>query len=338
MTAGFNTNSDWQPSASLELMRLRAETVSHIRTYFEHNGLLEVDTPVLSAATVPDPFIESFHTRYLPLTQTMAAEEYYLHTSPEFPMKRLLASGSGSIYQLAKVFRQGEAGRKHNPEFTLLEWYRVDWDHFQLMREVSSLLDLLLSPFIRLAETQFVTYEDVFQNTLAINPHTASHAELLACTARAGLSGVLDYNEHRDRFLELLFSHIIEPQLGLHKQQSCICLLYNYPASQASLARTAVHNGCQVAERFEIFVNGMELGNGFHELNDAAEQRARFIADNQFRKQAGQPEIPLDNHLLAALDSLPDCAGVAIGLERLLMIMSGKQHINDVIAFPFERA
>lgn len=338
MTAVDKVNTDWQPSASLELIRLRAETVSKIRAYFDREGLLEVDTPVLSAATVPDPFIESFHTRYIPLTQTMQHDAYYLHTSPEFPMKRLLASGSGSIYQIAKVFRQGEAGRKHNPEFTLLEWYRVSWDHYQLMREVAALLNLLLSPFITLAETQYVTYEEAFQSALGINPHTVSHTELLTCTARAGLSGVLNDNDDRDRFLELLFSHIIEPQLGLHKQRSCICLLHHYPANQASLAKLAVHNGCQVAERFEIFVNGMELGNGFHELTDAVEQQARFTADNQHRKQMGIREIPMDDLFLQALTSLPDCAGVAIGIERLLMLMSGKQHINDVIAFPFERA
>ncbi len=332
----------WQPAASFEIIKLRAETLKQIRSFFEQNNVLEVDTPTLSAATVPDPFIESFQTRYIPLTQTMSSENYYLHSSPEFPMKRLLASGSGSIYQIAKVFRQGEAGRKHNPEFTLLEWYREGWDHHQLMQEVSRLLTEILSPHIQLAEPQLVTYDEVFQTVLGINPHTASQSDLLACVEKEGLSNVLEAHEHRDCFLDLLFSHVIEPSLGkfLEKTHSkpCLCFLYNYPASQASLAKTAVHNGQLVAERFEVFIDGMELGNGFHELNDASEQRARFKSDNQARQLMGKSKIPMDENFLEAVGALPECAGVAIGLERLLMIITQVGHINDVIAFPFERA
>lgn len=340
----------WQASASFELIKLRADTLRTIRSFFDKNGLLEVDTPILSSASVPDPFIESFQTRYIPLTQTMQTEDYYLHTSPEFAMKRLLASGSGSIYQVSKVFRQGESGRKHNPEFTLLEWYRDGWDHHQLMHEVCQLLTLILSPNIELAEPQFLSYEDAFQTVLGINPHTVDKADLLACAEKAGLANVLDDNEHRDRFLELLFSHTIEPSLGKKRGKNkgknrgesnelpCICLLYHYPASQASLAKTAVQNGQLIAERFEVFIDGMELGNGFHELNDAKEQKARFEADNQARKKMGHNEIPMDDNFLEAVGHLPECAGVAIGIERLLMIMSQSQHINDVIAFPFERA
>lgn len=329
----------WQASASLELIKLRADTLRKIRTFFDKNEVLEVDTPTLSSATVPDPFIESFQTRYIPLTQSMQTEEYYLQTSPEFPMKRLLASGSGSIYQITKVFRQGESGRKHNPEFTLLEWYRDGWDHHQLMNEVSQLFTLLLSPYLELAEPQFVSYEDAFQEVLGINPHTASKTDLLACAEKVGLANVLDDNGPRDRFLELLFSHIIEPSLGKNVNgMPCICFLYHYPASQASLAKTAVKNGQLIAERFEVFIDGMELGNGFHELNDASEQRARFEADNQTRKQMGYNEIPMDEYFLEAVGHLPECAGVAIGIERLLMVMSQSRHINDVIAFPFDRA
>ena len=264
----------------------------------------------MSSASVPDPFIESFQTRYIPLTQTMQTEDYYLHTSPEFAMKRLLASGSGSIYQVSKVFRQGESGRKHNPEFTLLEWYRDGWDHHQLMHEVCQLLTLILSPYIDLAEPQFLSYEDAFQTVLGINPHTVDKADLLACAEKTGLANVLDDNEHRDRFLELLFSHTIEPSLGKKRGKNkgknrgetnelpCICLLYHYPASQASLAKTAVQNGQLIAERFEVFIDGMELGNGFHELNDAKEQKARFEADNQARKKMGHNEIPMDDNFI----------------------------------------
>ncbi|MCW8928979.1 MAG: EF-P lysine aminoacylase EpmA [Gammaproteobacteria bacterium] len=332
----------WKPSASFEIIKLRAETLRQIRAFFDKNEVLEVDTPVLSCATVPDPFIESFQTRYLPLTQTMQTEEYYLHTSPEFPMKRLLASGSGSIYQISKVFRQGESGRKHNPEFTLLEWYRDGWDHHRLMSEINHLLLTVLSPYIELSETQFVSYADVFQSFCGINPHTVSKTELLACVEKLGLADVLEEHEHRDRFLELLFSHNIEPSLGIEQNQTgkkpCICFLYNYPASQASLAKTVMHNDQLIAERFEIFINGMELGNGFHELNDESEQRNRFANDNQDRKVMGLNEIPMDENFLQAVDHLPECAGVAIGIERLLMIMSQSKHINEVIAFPFERA
>ncbi|MCU7801366.1 MAG: EF-P lysine aminoacylase GenX [gamma proteobacterium symbiont of Lucinoma myriamae] len=335
--------NQWQPSASFELIRLRADTLRTIRSFFHQNNVLEVDTPSLSSATVPDPFIESFQTRYVPLTQTMQTDDFYLHTSPEFPMKRLLAAGSGSIFQISKVFRQGESGKKHNPEFTLLEWYRDGWDHQQLMTEVNQLFTLLLSPHLDLAETRFVTYEDAFQEMLGINPHTADKKELLACTEKAGLANVLDEDEERDRFLELLFSHIIEPALGKSNKgdsgsKPCICFLYHYPASQASLAKTNNHNGQLVAERFEVFIDGMELGNGFHELNDANEQRQRFENDNQARKLLGLKEIPMDEHFLEAVAELPDCAGVAIGIERLLMVMSESRHINDVITFPFDRA
>ena len=335
--------TQWQASASFELIRLRADTLRTIRSFFYKNNVLEVDTPTLSSATVPDPFIESFQTQYVPLMQTMQTNHFYLHTSPEFPMKRLLASGSGSIFQISKVFRQGESGKKHNPEFTLLEWYRDGWDHLQLMTEVDQLFTLLLSPHLDLGETRLLTYEDAFQEMLGINPHTANKKDLLDCTEKTGLANVLDEHGDKDRFLELLFSHIIEPALG--KSNECeqsnkpyICFIYHYPASQASLAKTSMHKGQLVAERFEVFIDGMELGNGFHELNDAQEQRQRFEKDNQTRKLMGLKEIPMDEYFLEAVGALPECAGVAVGIERLLMIMSQSQHINDVIAFPFDRA
>lgn len=304
---------------------------------------MEVDTPVLSCAALPDPFIESFRTQYIPLTQIMQTENYYLHTSPEFPMKRLLASGCGSIFQISKVFRQGESGHRHNPEFTLLEWYRVGWDHHQLMNEVRRLLTDILSPYVDLAEPHYETYQSVFQDTFGIDPHSVSKEDLIVCAEKAGLGNVLDREDEQDRFLELLFSHKIEPALGISKgdkreERPCLCFLYHYPASQASLAKIALENGHPVAQRFEVFINGMELGNGFHELNDAEEQMARFTADNQYRKASGQVEIPVDERFIASLDKLPECAGVALGIERLLMIMSQTDHINDVIAFPFDRA
>ncbi len=232
----------------------------------------------------------------------------------------------------------------------MLEWYRVEWDHHQLMNEISQLLSDLLSPYIDLAESCFVTYQAAFQDVLGINPHNVSKDDLIACTEKAGLGNVLDKEEHRDRFLELLFSHKIEPVLGKeggikrgikeekNTDKPCICFLYNYPASQAALAKTVLESGHLIAERFEVFINGMELGNGFHELNDSAEQKARFEADNRFRKALEKVAIPMDERFLAALDYLPECAGVALGIERLLMVMSRSQDISEVIAFPFDRA
>ncbi len=332
--------NDWRPSASFELLQLRATLVRSIRSFFEKNKLLEVDTPTLSASTVPDPFIESFQTHYLSTMQVLENNQFFLHTSPEFPMKRLLAAGSGSIFQISKVFRQGESGQKHNPEFTLLEWYRDAWDHQQLMREVEQLLTLLISPYRSLGKTRYLSYQEVFMEKLDINPHKVHKKALIACTERFGLANVLDKNEHRDRFLDLLFSHIIEPELGWDKQENkpCLCFLYHYPASQASLAKTAVHDGQLVAERFEVFIDRLEIGNGFHELNNASEQRKRFEHDNQLRKQAGLKIIPMDEHFLRAVDQLPHCAGVAIGIERLLMVISQATHINEVLSFPIERA
>lgn len=329
-----SSTQSWKPSASLALIKLRAETVRKIRQFFYARNVMEVDTPTLSYSTVPDPFIESFQTRYIPLTQTMQHENYYLHTSPEFPMKRLVASGCGSIYQISKVFRQGESSKCHNPEFTLLEWYREGWDHHQLMQEVCLLLTGLLSPLINLSEPVFMTYQTAFLNELGINPHSISKEDLIRCTEKQGLADVLDADDDKDRFLELLFSHKIEPLLG----KGNICFLYHYPASQASLAKIAVDDGYPVAQRFEIYINGMELGNGFNELNDSDEQKSRFEEDNSCRKNSAQQEIPLDQNFINALNELPQCAGVAIGIERLLMIMSQVKDINEVIAFPFDNA
>ena len=333
-----SSEQSWQASASFDLIKLRADTLRQLRDFFDTQGVLEVDTPTLSYSTISDPFIESFQTQYIPLTQSIPNNTYYLHSSPEFPMKRLLATGSGSIYQIAKVFRQGEISARHNPEFSLLEWYRVGWNHHQLMQEVCELLTALLNPFIELAEAVFISYADAFQSALGFNPHSITKTELIAYTEQQGLGNVLHKSEAKDRFLELLFSHKIEPFLGQSNNQACICCLYHYPASQASLARVSNENGYPIAERFEVFINGMELANGFHELTNADEQKARFEADNQLRKKTGQAEIPLDQRFLEALNYLPDCAGVALGIERLLMIMSQNTDINKVIAFPFENA
>ncbi|MEE4379329.1 MAG: EF-P lysine aminoacylase EpmA, partial [Candidatus Competibacteraceae bacterium] len=238
------------------------------------------------------------------------------------------------IYQLAKVFRDGEAGRHHNPEFTLLEWYRIGFDHRQLMEEVAALVTELLGPRLN-ATTEFISYHDVFQRHLQIDPHQTTVEQLIARTDQQGVTPPPEMSlKDLDPWLHLLLSHCIEPQLGRGR----LTFVYDYPASQAALARVRPSNP-PVAERFELYLNGIELANGFHELSDAAEQRRRFEADNARRRRDGLAPMPVDERLLAALaNGLPDCAGVALGFDRLLMLAAGKSSLQDVLAFPFEIA
>ena len=319
--------SDWPPAASLEALRVRARVLAAIRAFFAERGVLEVETPVLSAAATPDPNIESLTTRYhgpgAPEGRTL-----YLHTSPEFPMKRLLAAGAGPIYQMGRVFRQGECGCLHNPEFTLLEWYRPGWDHHALMDEVAQLVRALL-PDTGPAER--LSYGEAFDRHLGLDPHTAPIAALTAAAERQGVAAPeLD----RDGWLDLLLTRCVEPHLG----RGGPTLLYDYPASQAALARVRPGDPA-VAERFELYVDGMELANGFHELTDAAEQRRRFTAEQARRRAQGLPEVALDERLLAALQAgLPECAGVALGVDRLVMAATGAGALEEVLAFPLQRA
>jgi len=266
--------SQWQPSASMEVLRTRARMLAQIRTFFQDKLVWEVDTPILSQSTTCDPFIDSFDCQN-------HAQKYYLHTSPELPMKRLLAAGSGAIYQICKVFRQGESGPKHNPEFSLLEWYQPGYDYRQLMQEVDELLSLLLFDFLA-KETEYWTYQECFERTLSLNPHTATIDELYQAAEKYALHQVLSREDDKDRWLDLLMSHIIEPTLGGNKEYPAICFVYDYPASQAALARVEKNNAGQpVAKRFEAYIAGMELANGFYELKDVAEQQRRFEAENQ---------------------------------------------------------
>jgi lysyl-tRNA synthetase class 2 len=253
----------------------------------------------------------------------------YLQTSPEYAMKRLLAMGSGSIYQISKAFRQGEVGRLHNPEFTMLEWYRLGFDHHALMNDV----DTLLQRTLKTAPAERVSYADVFMKHLGINPHYASAAELeqIAKQQSIHLTGTLP---DRDAWLDLLWTHCLEPVVG----QVRPIFLYDFPSSQASLAKIRPTNP-PVASRFEVYFKGLELANGFHELQDAAEQAARFEKDQAFRKQHGFPDKAIDPRFLAALQSgLPDCAGVALGVDRLVMLALGCERISECVSFAFERA
>jgi elongation factor P--(R)-beta-lysine ligase len=302
-----------------------------IRGFFAGCGVLEVETPIASRAAVTDPALENLRTRWhgpghaggLPL---------YLQTSPEFAMKRLLAAGSGPIYQICKVFRDGERGRLHHPEFSLLEWYRPDWDHRRLMGEVADLVRCALDAPGLAAEE--VRYRDLFQRRLGLDPWDTNVEALRNAAAEHGILGVEQLDLDRDGWLDLLLTHCIESGLGRGR----MTFVYDYPPSQAALAR--VRPGPEPAgERFELYLEGMELANGFHELTDPAEQRRRLALDLETRSAAGRPIPTIDDSFLAALDAgVPAAAGVALGLDRLLLVCTGATHIDEVLAFPVERA
>lgn len=313
-----------RPGADLNALRARDSLYKTLRTFFAGRGFLEVDVPVLSRAGATDPHIQSFSTQFP--VDDKSGERLYLHTSPEFAMKRLLADGSGPIYSLAKVFRYAESGRHHNPEFTLLEWYQPGLDDQGLMDQVAELLEPLLS-----LETEKLSYRHAFQRYLGINCFSAT-TEALIARARQQLDIDLD-DADRDTWLELLFSHLIQPQLS-----GKLYFVYDYPASQCALAKITDDSGEPVARRFEVFAKGVELGNGYWELTDAEEQRQRFEADNAKRRHMGLAPVPIDENLLAAMDQgLPDCAGVALGIDRLLMIMLEKDRLDGVISFTLDR-
>lgn len=325
----MNTDSNWQPAASLEMLRERANLLQQIRDYFLDHKLLEVETPLLSTHGTTDPAVESFNCRYSgPLLGER--QQLYLHTSPEFPMKRLLAAGSSSIYQICRVFRQGEFGRFHNPEFTLLEWYRLGFDHHQLMDDVSALIGTIV-PDIK--QTR-LSYRALFERFVGIDPHSASVAQLQNVASERGVSGIEQLQlSSVDGWLDLLLTHVIEPQMP-----DGLCFIYDYPESQASLSR--VRKGApSVAERFELYLDGVEVANGFHELTDGVEQGRRFEAENQSRKDLGLDPVPQDHFLLQAMaQGLPACAGVALGIDRLLMWKVGAKSLQEVISFPLDRA
>jgi lysyl-tRNA synthetase class 2 len=307
--------------------------LTRIREYFANAGVLEVETPFLSAAGTTDPAIQSFSTTYHGPGPCHGAR-LYLHTSPEYPMKRLLAAGAGSIYQICKVFRDGESGRRHNPEYTLLEWYRAGFDHVALMVEVESLLREVLRDILPLVPARHWTYRELFRNYAGIDPFDTSVNEIRQALQAKGIGAPPGLTEEEsDGWLDLLLTHIIEPALD-----AGLIFVSEYPASQAALARL-LPGEPSVAARFEVYLDGVELANGYHELTDAVEQRRRFEQDNTRRGARQLATIEPDWRLLAAMRSgLPDCAGVALGIDRLLMIAGGARHINEVVAFPLELA
>jgi len=318
----------WQPSASLATLRLRAATLATTRAFFAGRRVLEVDTPVMVRHAVTDVNI---HSAQIQLPGHPAA--LYLHTSPEYAMKRLLAAGSGDIYQIAHVFRGDERSRLHNAEFTLIEWYRLGHSMQQLIREVAELTHLLLG--LALA-TPYAThsYAEIFQIALGVDPLTASNADLRALTIAHKLEPQLAARCERDELLDWLMGTAIGPMLG----KDGLCFIHHYPVSQAALARVDAADP-RVALRFELYYRGVELANGFEELADAVEQRSRFLLDRQARARRGLPVPEIDQSLLDALTAgLPAVSGVALGFDRLLMLRTGAQQISEVLAFALERA
>jgi lysyl-tRNA synthetase class 2 len=325
---------NWLPNAELVQLNARATMLKKIRNFFSQHQVLEVETPTLSQAGVTDVHLQCFKTQFVgrnisnkPLID--GAVPLYLQTSPEFHMKRLLAAGSGCIYQISKVYRNEESGRFHNPEFSLLEWYRVGFDHHQLMDEMAVLFTLILG----CEAPSRCTYQDAFIKHLQVDPLDATIEELKFAAAHLQLGEVLNNETDKDTILQLLFCIAIEPKIG----QESPCFVYDFPASQASLARINQQDP-RVADRFEVYYKSVELANGFHELNNSQEQLRRFQADNQLRQKMGLAEMPIDHRFVACLDHLPDCAGVAVGLDRLLMLCSGQKHINDVLSFSVDNA
>ncbi|MGI9263549.1 MAG: EF-P lysine aminoacylase EpmA [Gammaproteobacteria bacterium] len=333
--------SDWRPGADRSILALRAAMLRRLRDWFSDAGVLEVDTPVLSCAGTTDPNIDS-------LVTSIGGEPYYLHTSPEFPMKRLLASGSGDIYQVCKAFRGGEQGRRHNPEFTMLEWYRVGISLEQMMDDVEALVAELVSTARQSGDSSCrvgalqnatrVSYRDLLLQYAGVDPLTPSKNTLVETLhQQLGAHAIevpKDLAEDSDALLDMMISLVVEPALD----PGIPLFVYDYPVSQAALARIKAGNP-PVADRFELIWQGMELANGFRELTDHVEQRRRFESDVAERHALGESSPPIDERLLKALESgMPDCSGVALGLDRLLMAVTGLGDIGSVMAFDLNRA
>jgi len=320
---------DWRPTADLGALQARAGMLRRIRAYFAAAGVAEVETPIASSAAVTDPALESLVARCRGCGVDLTL---YLQTSPEFAMKRLVAAGSGPIYQVCKVFRDGERGPLHHPEFSLLEWYRPGWGYRELMDEVADLARQILGqPAL---PVECLGYRDLFRDQLGLDPWTCRVRDLKRTADRAGISGGGALELDTDGWLDLLLTHCLESGLG----RGCLTFVYDYPPSQAALAQ--VTSGPDpVARRFELYLEGVELANGFQELTDAGIQESRFQQDLAQRAGRGQSEPPVDERFLAALrHGMPPTSGVALGLDRLLMLKLGVDHIDQVLAFPVERA
>jgi len=318
----------WLPSATRERLAQRAALLATVRQFFETRSVLEVETPMLVNAAVTDVSLR-------PVELVLGERRLFLQTSPEYAMKRLLAAGMGDVYQLCKVVRGDERSRVHNPEFTMLEWYHVGFEMTGLIQEVAALLDALVTRVGGKARAlRRVSYREVFQTSLQIDPLDASTEDLAKIAAAHGLTGHNLTELGRDELLVFLMGAVIGPTLGRGEWLA----LTHYPASQAALAQLDPADP-RVALRFEIYADGIELANGFQELADANEQRARFMADNAARRTQGLPQMPIDEPLLAALEAgLPACSGVALGFDRAMMVAVGAKRIDEVVSFTIEYA
>jgi elongation factor P--(R)-beta-lysine ligase len=318
---------NWRPTATPAALKLRAALLARARAFFAARGVLEVETPILSAAAVSDPALESLQTRIAGLEAA-----FYMQTSPEYAMKRLLAAGSGDIYQICKVFRDAERGRWHNPEFTMIEWYRLGLDDAALMTEVEAFCAVLLEDLRPLAPAERLTYAEALGRHAGVDAFGASDAQLTDAATRHGID--CDAALDRDAKLDLLMGFVVGPKLGRERP----CFVCDYPASQAALARLKPGSPA-VAARFELYLDGIELANGFHELVQAGEQRGRFERDLELRRRRGQVQAPLDERFLRALESgLPDCSGVALGFDRLAAIALGAARLEQALSFGIENA
>jgi lysyl-tRNA synthetase class 2 len=325
----------WRPTATRAALIRRADMLQLTRAFFKDRSVLEVETPILSAAAVSDPQIESLSTQV-----AGQAGHNYLCPSPEYAMKRLLAAGSGDIYQICKVFRDAERGRWHNPEFTMIEWYRLGVDDTALMGEVETLVRALLGQTRSLGPAEYLSYSAALQRHAGVDAFSSSEQELREAALRHGI--VCDAELDRDAKLDLLMGLIVGPRLGRERP----CFICDYPASQAALARLRpprtplpASGPAKVAARFELYLDGLELANGFHELAAPKELRSRFSQDLGVRRARGQVQPPLDEHLLAALETgMPDCAGVALGFDRLVAIALGADRLADAMAFTIDNA
>lgn len=316
---------NWRPDATLETLKSRARLLQRTRAFFAQRSVLEVETPAISHSATTEPHLNSWQV----ISTLRADQKFYLHTSPELPMKRLLASGSGDIYQLCKVFREGEQGRRHNPEFTLLEWYRTGFDMPAMMADVEEYFtELLQDKLVHKAE--FVSWRQAFMDYANCDPFNATTEELkqvFTSYTQQDVPGMGD-----EDWLDLIMSQVVEPQFNRDR----LVFVTHFPASQASLARLNPDD-YRLAERFEVFAGGLELANGFHELTDVNEQRQRIKHENQLRKQRGLPVVDVDEHFLAALEhGMPDCSGVAVGFDRLVMLAAGITDIRQVMSFSFD--
>lgn len=313
---------DWRPTAGIDDVRARARLLAAIRDFFSQRGVLEVDTPVLSRFGVTDPNIHLF-------TVPAGREERYLQSSPEYAMKRLLASGIGDIYQLGKAFRHGESGARHNPEFALLEWYRTEFSHYELIREVAQLISAILP----VSTWQVWSYAALFSEILDVDIFTAPLDTLRSKAEQEGIS--IDGLLSRLDTLDLLMTHTIEPAIA----DWGLVFVIDFLPEQAALAKVINRGAHEVAARFEAYYEGMELANGYWEETQSTVLAARFADDNSKRRLSGQDPMSVDTRLLEALDAgLPNCAGVAMGFDRLLMLSLGRSSIAEVLPFAWDQA